>query len=303
MSFTKSAEHTPLPNPPPQGGREHARGSGVSAADEAEDRVFAANRASSRIAVSVEAGDGASRPKRVREEGSLRVRFPAPATDELEAVLLNTAGGIAGGDDLEIAFSAGPGTRLAVTGAAAEKIYRSLGPDANLRIKLEVASGATLAWLPQETILFDRARMNRSIEVDLAADARLILAEAVIFGRSGMGERVESGLVLDRWRVRREKRLLFADTLRLDGAIAEKLAAPACAGGGIAVASVLAIPADDALVGSVREQTFCGEVGISAWNGLALARLVADTGAKLRQDLVTLLMLLRAGRLPRLWLN
>ncbi len=273
MSFTKSAEHTPLPDPPPQGGREHARGSGVSAADEAEDRVFAANRASSRIAVSVEAGDGASRPKRVREEGSLRVRFPAAAT------------------------------RLAVTGAAAEKVYRSLGPDANLRIKLEVASGATLAWLPQETILFDRARMNRSIEVDLAADARLILAEAVIFGRSGMGERVESGLVLDRWRVRREKRLLFADTLRLDGAIAEKLAAPACAGGGIAVASVLAIPADDALVGSVREQTFCGEVGISAWNGLALARLVADTGAKLRQDLVTLLMLLRAGRLPRLWLN
>src|SRR5712691_10332696 len=171
MSFTKSAEHTPLPDPPPQGGREHARGSGVSADNEAEDRVFAANRASSRIAVWVEAGDGASRPKRVREEGSLRVRFPAPATDELEAVLLNTAGGIAGGDDLEIAFSGGPGTRLAVTGAAAEKIYRSLGPDANLRIKLEVASGATLAWLPQETILFDRARMNRSIEVDLAAAA------------------------------------------------------------------------------------------------------------------------------------
>ena len=77
-----------------------------------------------------------------------------------------------------------------MTGAAAEKIYRSLGPDANLRIKLDVATGATLAWLPQETILFDRARIDRSIDVDLAADARLILAEAVIFGRTGMGERV-----------------------------------------------------------------------------------------------------------------
>src|SRR6266851_9068088 len=137
MSFTKSAEHTPLPNPPPQGGREHARGSGMSAANEAEDRVFAANRASSRIAVSVEAGEGASRPKRVREEGSLRVRFPGAVSEELEAVVVNTAGGIAGGDDLEIAFSAGPGTRLTVTGAAAEKVYRSLGSDASVRIKLE----------------------------------------------------------------------------------------------------------------------------------------------------------------------
>jgi len=275
----------------------------VSASGEGEDRVFAANRASSRIAVSVEAGDGASRPKRVREEGSLRVRFPGAVGEELEAVVVNTAGGIAGGDDLEIAFSAGPGTRLAVTGAAAEKVYRSLGSDASVRIKLEVATGATLAWLPQETILFDRARMNRSIEVDLALDARLILAEAVIFGRSGMGETVASGRLLDRWRVRREKRLVFADTVRLDGAIAEKLAMPACANGAVAVASVLAMPGDDALVRSVREQTFSGEVAISAWNGLALARLVAQTGAKLRQDLVTLLMLLRAGRLPRLWLN
>jgi urease accessory protein len=273
---------------------------GVAAA---EDRIFAANRASSRIAVSVEVSEGASRPKRVREEGSLRVRFPGAISDELEAVLVNTAGGIAGGDDLEIAFSVGPGTRLVVTGAAAEKVYRSLGPDARMQIKLDVAGGAALAWLPQETIVFDRARVTRSIDVDLAADARLIVAEAVIFGRSGMGERIERGLLLDRWRVRRDGRLLFADTLRLDGAIAEKLSAPACANGAVAVASVLVIPGDDALARSVREQAFSGEVGISAWNGFALARLVAETGAKLRQDLSALLLLLRAGRLPRLWLN
>jgi urease accessory protein len=265
--------------------------------------VFAANRAASRIDVTVEANERMSRPKRVREEGSLRVRFPGAVSGELEAVLVNTGGGIAGGDDLDIAFSAGPGTRLAVTGAAAEKVYRSLGPDARMRVKLDVAAGAALAWLPQETILFDCARMNRSIEVDLALDARLILAEAVIFGRSGMGEKVERGLVLDRWRVWRDGRLLFADTLRLDGPIAEKLEAPACANGAVAVASVLAVPGDEALVRSVREQTFSGEVGISAWNGFALARLVADTGAKLRQDLLTVLTVLRAGRLPRLLVN
>jgi urease accessory protein len=251
----------------------------------------------------VEASQGMARPKRVREEGSLRVRFPSVVSDELEAVVVNTAGGIAGGDDLEIAFSVGPGTRVAITGAAAEKVYRSLGSDANMRVKLDAADGAALAWLPQETILFDGARMRRSIEVDLAADARLVLAEAVIFGRSGMGEKVKSGLVLDRWRVRRDRGLLFADTLRLEGAIAEKLEAPACANGAVAVASVLVVPGDDALVRSVRDQAFSGEVGISAWNGFALARLVAQTAATLRQDLLTLLMLLRRGRLPRLWLN
>ena len=303
MNFTKAAKRTPLPNPPPQGGREPVRASGASAGNQSEDRVFAANRAVSRVAVEVEAGKGGSRPKRVHEAGSLRVRFPGARSDELEAVLLNTAGGIAGGDALEIAFAAGPAARLVVTGAAAEKIYRSLGPDASMKVRLEVGSGASLAWLPQETILFDRARISRSIEVDLAADARLILAEAVIFGRSGMGESVESGRLVDRWRVRREGRLLFADALRLEGAIAQKLAAAACAAGAVAIASVLLVPGDADLVSAVRAQTFCGEVGISAWNGLALARLLADTGAELRQDLLSLLAALRAGRLPRLWLN
>ena len=302
MNFIKSAGNNPLPNPPPQG-REHTRGSGVAAASEKADRIFAANRASSRIDVTVEASERVSRPKRVREEGSLRVRFPGAVSDELEAVLVNTGGGIAGGDELDIAFTAGPGTRLAVTGAAAEKGYRSLGPDARMRVKLVAATGAALAWLPQETILFDRARMNRSIEVDLALDARLILAEAVIFGRSGMGETMERGFLLDRWRVRRDGRLLFADALRLDGAIAAKLEAPACANGAVAVASVLVVPGGEDLVRRVREQTYSGEAGISAWNGLALTRLVAPTGAQLRQDLLAVLMVLRAGRLPRLLVN
>jgi len=170
----------------------------VSAADEAEDRVFAANRASSRIAVWVEAGDGASRPKRVREEGSLRVRFPAPATDELEAVLLNTAGGIAGGDDLEIAFSAGPGTRLAVTGAAAEKIYRSLGPETRVDVALTVGRDAWLEWLPQETILFDRARLTRRTTAEIEPGGRLLAAEMIVLGPTARGEQISTGLLHDR---------------------------------------------------------------------------------------------------------
>ena len=106
-------------------------------------------------------------------------------------MIVNTAGGMAGGDRFDLDFTVGPGARLLVTSAAAEKVYRTLGRETTIAAKLDVAAGGELAWLPQETILFDRARLRRTIEVDLAADARLLLAEAVIFGRSGMGETVD----------------------------------------------------------------------------------------------------------------
>ena len=101
---------------------------------------------------------------------------------------------------------------------------------ATIDVKLRVGAGAQLAWLPQETILFDRARLHRRIDVDLAGDASLLMAEAVVFGRSAMGETVRAGRIcIDRWRVRRDGRLVFAETVRLDGAIADKLAKPAVA--------------------------------------------------------------------------
>jgi urease accessory protein len=274
--------------------------------DEADrDRIFAANRAVGCIALDAVARDGLTTRARVREEGSLRVRFPGPKSAELEAVIVNTAGGVAGGDRLDLSFAAGPGARLLVTTAAAEKVYRSLGADAAIHIRLDVGAGGALAWLPQETILFDRGRVSRTIEVDLAEDARLILAEAAIFGRAGMGEGVAQGRFIDRWRVRRSGRLLFADAVRLDGAVATMLEAPAVAHGGVAVATLLLVPGGAGTVDSVRSlcESFRGEVGISAWNGFAVARFCAADGAGLRHDLVCVLTALRAGSLPRLWLN
>ncbi len=157
----------------------------------------------------------------------------------LEAVIINTAGGMTGGDRFDIDVAVGPSARLAVTTAAAEKIYRSLGPDTELAVKLAVAPGGALAWLPQETIVFDRARLRRTIDVDLAPGANLLLAEAVIFGRSAMGETVRLGQFLDRWRVRVGGTLVFAETIRLDGDIEQALAEPAIAARRVAVASVL----------------------------------------------------------------
>jgi urease accessory protein len=265
--------------------------------------IFAANRAVGQVSFAVKQVEGYTRRARVHEAGSLRVRCPGAPAAELEAVLINTAGGAAGGDRFSLDIAAGEGTRLVVTTAAAEKVYRTLGPDSIIDVKLDVAAGATLAWLPQETILFDRARLFRSIEVSLAADARVVLAEAIVFGRSGMGEAVDQGALFDRWRIRRAGKLIYAETVRLDGAIAARLAEPAVARGGVAVATVLIVPGDDATVAAVRAP-FCrysGEVGASVWNGIAAVRLCARDGAALRRDLVHVMTTLR--ELPRIWTN
>ena len=268
-------------------------------------KIFAGNRGVGRIALGVSRDGGVSRRGRVHEAGMLRVRFPnGAAAGALDAVLINSAGGMTGGDRCTIDVNVDADAKLTVTTAAAEKIYRSLGPDAEFAVKIEIDNGGTLAWLPQETILFDRARLRRTIDVALARGARLILAEAVVFGRAAMGEKVVSGFFSDRWRVRVDGALVFAETVRLDGKIAERLAERAIGGGAAAIASLIAIPGDDETVAAVRaaQNSFIGEVGISAWNGLAVVRLLAADGAALRRDLVAVLRAL-AAPLPRLWLN
>jgi urease accessory protein len=255
--------------------------------------------------LAVRASAGVTRRSRLREEGPLRVRCPGPASPELEAVIVNTAGGVAGGDRFTLGVTVEPEARLVVTTAAAEKVYRTLAPEARIDVKLDVAAGGSLAWLPQETILFDRARLKRSIDVDLAEDARLVLAEAIVFGRSGMGEVVHDSFLFDRWRLRRGGRLMHAEALRLDGAVASRLAQPAVANGGIAVATILVVPGDEGTAARVRAlgDRFRGEVGVSAWNGLAAVRLCAADGEALRHDLVAVLAAVRGAPLPRLWLN
>ncbi|MFL6797042.1 MAG: urease accessory protein UreD [Xanthobacteraceae bacterium] len=268
-------------------------------------QTFAANRAHGLIALTVELRAGFTRRARIREQGPLRVRCPGAPRAELEAVIVNTAGGVAGGDRHEIAVEVAPAARLTVTSAAAEKIYRSSGPSAQLAIRLKVGAAGALSWLPQECILYDNARMERVIEVDLAGDASLIMAEAIVLGRSGMGENVQQCRLFDRWNIRRGGVLLHVEAMRLDGAVGAKLAQRAVARGDVALATVFAAPADDGTAALLREvtQQCAAEVGISAWNGFLVARLCAPAGAALRRDLITLLTALRKAPLPRLWLN
>ena len=267
--------------------------------------TFAANRAQGAVRFDVKLADGVTRRGVLHESGSLRVRFPSPEGDGLSGVFVNTAGGIAGGDCFDIDITAGEGARLTLTTAAAEKVYRAAGPAAALNIALRAEAGAHLAWLPQETILFDRARISRRIDIDLAEDASLLLCEIVVFGRAAMGEKMLHGEFIDRWRLRRAGKLVFAETIRLDGDIGAKLSQPAVANGGVAIGTALIVPGDAAVVERIREasETFGGEVGISAWNGFAMARFCAQDAARLRADMITVLGRASAVPLPRLWLN
>lgn len=276
----------------------------VAMDDDIQRDIFAANRARGAIRLSADAQGGTTRRRLVDESGSLRVRFPGPAEASLLGVLVNTAGGIAGGDHFNLKIAAEEGAQLTLTSAAAEKVYRSHGPDSLIDVHLSAARGASLHWLPQETIIFDQARARRRIEADLADDAHLVLCEIAIFGRGAMGEAMQSGLFADHWRVRRAGRLIFADNVLLDGDIGATLAAPSCARGGLSVASLLVTPPGDALIENWRAMAAHGDVEMAAstWNGIALMRFCSNNSAALRNQVMAALSCC-TPELPRNWLQ
>jgi urease accessory protein len=129
-------------------------------------------------------------------------------------VLINTAGGIAGGDRLEYGITALANASIAVTSQAAEKVYRALDEPSRITTKLSAHGLAKLAWLPQETIVFNRARINRQTEIEISSGSELLALEWLVLGRAAHGEEVVGGCIIDSWRVKRDGRLVWADTFR-----------------------------------------------------------------------------------------
>ncbi len=244
---------------------------------------------------------------RIEESGSLRIRLPKGEGKGLDAVLLNTAGGIACGDRFTVEIDARSGSAVTVATPAAEKVYRSDGPVAELAVKLSIHAGARLDWLPQETLLFNEARLTRSLDVEMAENARLNLFEAVVFGREARHERIENGYFEDRWRVRRKGRLVYADTLRLAGPIADLLQKPSVGKGARALATMVYVAPDaEARIASVRELLMSNEsceAAASAWNGMLAVRFCASTIEPLRASACPFLSAFRGEPLPRVWLS
>jgi urease accessory protein len=149
------------------------------------------------------------------QSSPIRIMFPRGRASAIEeAVFVNTSGGIAGGDRLEYCVTALADASIAVTSQAAEKVYRALNEPARISTKLKACEGAKLAWLPQETILFNRARLSRETEIELVSGAELLALEWLVLGRAAHGEEVIGGHINDSWRVRRDGRLIWADSFR-----------------------------------------------------------------------------------------
>jgi urease accessory protein len=241
----------------------------------------------------------------LRQVGCLKARFPRPQDVEWASVVtLNTSGGIAGGDRLDSAFTMRKGARATIAAQAAERFYRALPDSApsRVRTRIVVADGAAVEWLPQETILFDRCAIDRCLQVDLAADAWFLGVESLVFGRAAMGELVEQASLHDVIRVRRAGHLLLHDAIRLDGEMAAMLLRPAIAGGARAIATLVHV-APDAAAALEPVRDALPQAGVSAWDGMLVARILAADGASLRLAVVAALRALRDDRpLPRVWL-
>ena len=271
----------------------------------------AAQRVAGRARLFCGKSEGRTRLRRLYQDGSAKIRLPAVEGDPLEAVLINTAGGMTGGDRLGWTIEVGAGASASITTQACEKVYRAAADRAETSVGLWVGPGARIAWLPQETIVFNRAAFARTLDVDLAEDAEALVLEATLFGRLAMGERTVQGSFHDRWRVRQGGVLIHGEDFRIGPDIAATLQRPAVTGGALAVATLLLVsPQAEDLLDKVR--AIIGDPGIGGWGGASfwsvgrsgklLARLSAGDGYQLRKRLVPLVELLngRAG-LPKLW--
>lgn len=255
--------------------------------------------------------DGVDRLSRLYQRAPLRVLFPdVAAAEPPQAALVTTSGGLAGGDLLELAVHAGPQARALVVGSAAEKIYRSTGADTRVAVHLSADTGARLEFLPQETILFEGARLERATRIDAAAGARVLAGEMLVFGRAARGERLTTGKVRECWDVSRDGRLVWADRLHMEDQLRPVLDAPAGFAGAVAAATLVLV--GDRL-DEARERTrtfndhYAGRFGAGIVGGVLVARWLDADAQRLRAQfgetwkMVRHLALDLPAALPRLW--
>jgi urease accessory protein len=247
--------------------------------------------------------EGQARIADLRQAGSLKALFPRSHGAALEAVFLNTAGGLTGGDRMQITAQAEAGARIVLSSQAAERGYRAQpGQVARVAVRLDVGEGGRIDWLPQETILFDGAALDRRLTVDLAKGAKALVVEPLIMGRAAMGEEVHDLWFRDRWDVRLDGRLVFADALRIAGDGASMLDRPGVSGGARALAGALyAGPDAEGLLDPLRALLPQTAGASLVREGMIFMRILGADGFLLRRDLIPALELLCGAALPKVW--
>ncbi|EAR52769.1 urease accessory protein UreD [Oceanicola granulosus HTCC2516] len=246
---------------------------------------------------------GRTRLADLRQLGSTKLLFPQVHRAGAECILINTAGGVTGGDRFEFEATLEPGAALTLTTQAAERAYRAQpGEVGRIGARVTVRAGARLDWLPQELILFDRSALHRRLVIALEGDARLLMAEPLVFGRALMGERLGDVRFRDSITILRDGRPLYLDALRLEGDAAAQLARPAVAGGAGAMASVVLVhPGAAAHLAPVRAALpATAGASLLADDVLVVRHLAADS-FPLRRDLLPVLERLGETPLPTSW--
>jgi len=227
-----------------------------------------------------------------------------------EAVVVNTGGGIAGGDRLELAVTVLPDASITVTSQAAERVYRALNEPALVETRLKICRAAKLAWLPQETIVFNGGRMRRNTEIEISAGAEMLALEWLVLGRSAHGEEIVGGEITDGWQVRLDGRLIWADRFRATDDVFPRLQSPALLANFKAIGTLIYFGPDPAVqVQFLRDvapqlQCHCFATSVS---GLVIVRLAACAAAELKGALREILPQFGRARrqdpfrLPKMW--
>jgi urease accessory protein len=257
---------------------------------------------------------GRTRLAHLHQQAPLRALFPLCTGMDLPvAVTTSTSGGFAGGDRMTLSLRVGAAAAAIGTAQAAEKFYRSTGADTEVAIRLEAEAGSWLEWLPQESILFNGARLKRRVEIALTADAEILAGDLLVFGRRARGERIAYGLIHDQWRIRIDNRLAWADSffgegedlagaLRHPAALADAGASALLVHAGPKAATRLELVRD--LLAATNAPVKCAATCV---NGILLVRLLAEDSIDIRPSFARVWTALRAAArnlsptLPTFW--
>lgn len=263
------------------------------------DPIQALPRSEGRLRIAM---DDDARLEDLFQKGCLKALFPRSALPEV--TLINTSGGIAGGDTLETEISLSGQSKLSISTQACERVYRASDEalHGSVRTRLAATGNAELYWMPQETIFYDGGRLKRRLEISASGNARVLAVESLLFGRLAMGEQDLTGSLTDEVSLTIDGRLVWQDKTRLIGKISDILDRPAVANGHRAAALIVYRDPNahlfaERLVDLQTETSGCSLLAPD----LLVARYLAADGLALRRALIPALTLLSGGSLPRCW--
>ena len=244
-----------------------------------------------------------TRLKNLRQEGSYRASFPRHSKSNIETVIINTAGGVTSGDKFTATITAHESSQISITTQAAERIYRARDTlVGEIQTSLCLQKNAQLYWLPQETILFDGARLKRRLDVDLHSSAKFLMVEPLVFGREASGEKLLSGMLDDRVSISSNGQPIYIDRIKLKDNITDQLMRPALANNSHAVVSIVLVKPNAKLLLEPVRALLPQKAGASLLNdNILVVRMLAQDSHEMRTATFPILTLLTHNTVPKNW--